>query len=162
MKLFEPKLTPATDVMKDLSHLSHGSGAELVSSAFFPMYVAHYHNKPRGHIGLHWGLPVANGRFTNNVLWIRSFALQHVHKLQKINACPDSIWVACFWINRIEKWWNLIYSIHSLNYCQQKECLNPLYCLILGCSRLLQYCDFALQSGVKIGLLIVLMSWIEH
>ena len=53
MKLFEPKLTPATDVMKDLSHLSHGSGAELVSSAFFPMYVAHYHNKPRGHIGLH-------------------------------------------------------------------------------------------------------------
>ena len=36
MKLFEPKLTPATDVMKDLSHLSHGSGAELVSSAFFP------------------------------------------------------------------------------------------------------------------------------
>ena len=33
--VFEPKLTPATDVMKDLSHLSHGSGAELVSSAFF-------------------------------------------------------------------------------------------------------------------------------
>ena len=29
-----------------------------VSSAFSPMYVAHYHNKPRGHIGLHWGLPV--------------------------------------------------------------------------------------------------------
>ena len=53
MKLFEPKLTPATDVMKDHSHLSHGSGAELASSAFFPMYVAHYHNKPRGHIGLH-------------------------------------------------------------------------------------------------------------
>ena len=79
MKLFEPKLTPATDVMKDLSHLSHGSGAELVSSAFFPvtLYVAHYHNKPRG-------LPVANGCFTNNVLWIRSFALQHVHKLQML------------------------------------------------------------------------------
>ena len=34
MKLFEPKLTPATDVMKDLSHLSRGSGAELVSFAF--------------------------------------------------------------------------------------------------------------------------------
>ena len=33
--IFEPKLTPATDVMKDLSHLSHGSGAELVSSALF-------------------------------------------------------------------------------------------------------------------------------
>ena len=38
MKLLEPKLTPATDVMKDVSHLSHGSGAELVSSALFPMY----------------------------------------------------------------------------------------------------------------------------
>ena len=25
MKLFEPKVRPATDVMKDLSHLSHGS-----------------------------------------------------------------------------------------------------------------------------------------
>jgi len=162
IKLFELKLTPVTDVMTDPSHLYHGSAWSWVSSAFFPMYVANYCNKPRGHISLHWGLPVVNGCFNNNnLLYIYKILNGFATFMRTSNACPDSMWVACFWIKIAEKWWNLTYSIHSLNCCQQKEWLNPLYCLILGCSRLLQYCYFALQSGATTGLLMH-QSWIEH